>query len=199
VIGIDEAEQQRDGDGLHASTLQGVDEAFDLVLGQRGVNVAVRPDPLGDLEPAAAWNERGWRILEQVVKVGPRRAPQLQHIAETARGDERRARPFLFEDGVGDDCGGVRQQAHVGRRDGMAFGGDVERGHHALGQVARRGRHLGHADGAARLVDQRHIRERAADVDAYPPGHAAGSPSRSKRLCLPVLTRLAVKTAGRPC
>ena len=45
-----------------------------------------------DLEAAAARDEGGRRILEQVVEVAAGGAPQLQHVAEAARGDEGGAR-----------------------------------------------------------------------------------------------------------
>ena len=118
----------------------------DLGLGQRRDDRAVGADALGDLEAAVARNERRRRVLEQVVEVGAGRAAQLQHVAEAARGDERGARALLLEDGVGDDGGGMRQQADVGGGHAVALHGGLQRGEHALGQVARRGRHLGDAD-----------------------------------------------------
>ena len=42
----------------------------------------------------------------------------------------------------------------------------LERGHEAQRRVLRRGEHLDDADGAGLAVDQRGVRERAADVDA---------------------------------
>src|SRR5206468_1222053 len=47
----------------------------------------------------------------------------------------------------------------------------------AFGKVAGGGRHLGHADMPAGIVDERHVRESPADIDPDPPGHAAFAPS----------------------
>jgi hypothetical protein len=146
MLRVEEAEQQRHGNGLDPFGLQGGDQAVDLSLGQRGDDLPVGTDALGDLVAAAAGNERGGRVLEEVVKVRPRRAPQLQHVAEAARGDSARAGAVLLEDGVGDDRGGVRQQPDVGRGEACSAHRHAQGGQHALGQIARRGRHLGDAD-----------------------------------------------------
>ena len=107
VVGIEEAEEQRDGDGLDARRLQFSDQSVDLQFGERRDDGAVGADTLGDLEAAPARDERGRRILEQVVEVGAGGAPELQNVAEAAGGDERRAGALLLQDGVGDDGGGV--------------------------------------------------------------------------------------------
>ena len=176
VLGVEEAEEQGDGHGLDARGLDCRDQAVDLGLGQRRDDLAVGADALADLEAAAARDESAGRILEQVVEVAAGGAPQLQDVAEAARGDERGARAVLRQDGVGDDRGGMREQHHLGRLQAVALHGAGEPGEHALGEVARRGRHLGDADRPARIVDQRHIRERAADVDPNPPSHVEFCP-----------------------
>ena len=147
------------------------DQTVDLTFVERRDDSSISADALGDLEPMPAWDQRGGSVLEQIVEIGPCRAPQLQHVPEAARGDECSAGALLLEDRVGNDRGRMRQQPDVGSGDAVALHSVIERRQHALGQVARRGRHLGDADGSARIVDQRHVRERAADVDTYPPGH----------------------------
>ncbi len=54
-------------------------------------------------------HEDGGRVLEQIVQARPRRAPQLEHVAHPARGDERDARALALEQRVGDDGGRVRE------------------------------------------------------------------------------------------
>jgi hypothetical protein len=176
VVGIEEAEHESDGQRLDPLRPERGDQRIDLEIRQRRDHGPVGADALGDLIAVPARNEGGGRILEQVVKIGPGGAPQLQHVAEPARGDEGGARAAALEDGVGDDRGGVRQQGDLRRRDRMAVHGDAQRRQHALGQVARRRRHLGDADLSRRLVDQRHVGERTADVDPNPPRHVALCP-----------------------
>ena len=165
----------------HARRLQRRDQAVDLALGERRDDGAVGADALGDLEAAAARDQRGRRVLEQVVEVGARRAPQLQHVAEAARGDERGARALLLQDGVGDDGGGVRQQPDLGRRRRRSAASPMSS---AASTPSARSRGvvgtLATPMLPARLVDQRHVRERAADVDPDPPSHVALCPDAAR-------------------
>jgi hypothetical protein len=129
------------------------------------------------LEAAAARDQDGRCVLEQVVEVAARGAAQLQDIAEAARRHKGGARTFLLEHRVGDHGGGMRQQADIGGGNAVAVHGGRQRGEHALAQVTGRGRYLGDADAPRRLLDQRHVGERPADVDADPPGHVTrGTP-----------------------
>jgi len=100
VRGVEEAEQERDRDGLHARRLSVRDQRGDLLFGERRDDGAIRADPLGQLEAAPARDQGRRRVLEQVIEIGPRRAPQLQHVAEAAGRDQRGARAFFLEDGV---------------------------------------------------------------------------------------------------
>src|SRR5207244_9122893 len=49
----------------------------------------------------------------------------------------------------------------------------LERTEHALGEIARGRRHFGHTDVPTRIVDECHVRERAADIDSDAPSHIA--------------------------
>ena len=53
VLRIEEAEQQRDRNGIDPRLLQRRDQRVDLVFSERRDDGAVRADALGDLEPAA--------------------------------------------------------------------------------------------------------------------------------------------------
>ena len=172
MLGIEEAEQERDRDGLDPRRLERGDQRIDLVLRQRRDDGAVGADALGDLEAPAARDEGRRRVLEEVIEVGTRRAPQLQHIAEAARGNERRARAGFLENGIGHDGGGVRQEPDVGRGHLVAAHGSLEGAEHAVGKVPRGRGHLGDADRPARVVDERYVREGPADIDPDPPSHA---------------------------
>ena len=210
MLWVEEAEQQAHGHRLHARGLQVGDQRVDLGLGQRRDDGPVGADALADLEAAAARDQNGRRVLEQVVEIAARRAPQLQHVAEAARGHQRRAGALLLQDGIGDDGGGMRQQAHVCRRNRLTLHGRAQGGQHALGQIARRGQHLGHLDASAGILDQRHVRERPADVDADPPGHAVPFPTSSpgskppkstntRSPCTPWSVRPTISSYAFPC
>src|SRR5262249_2971420 len=64
----------------------------------------------------------------------------------------------------------------LGRGHLVATHRHVEGAEHACGEVLRRGRHLGHANLPARIVDERHVRESPTDINPDPPGHAAFAP-----------------------
>src|SRR5262249_61433736 len=70
MLRIEEAEQERDRDAIDPRGLECRDQSIDLVFGERRNDAAVGADALGNLEAAAARDERGRRILEQVIKVG---------------------------------------------------------------------------------------------------------------------------------
>ena len=137
----------------------------------RGVTAPCGVDALGDLQAMVARHQHGGRVLEEVVQGGPRRAAQLQHVAEAPRGDERRARAPAFEQGVGHHGRRVGQEGHVGGGETMALEGCGQGLEHAAGEVARGGGDLDHGDPRAALLGEDHIGEGPADVDAEAPAH----------------------------
>ncbi len=72
MLRVEEAEQQRDRDRLDAERLERGDQRLDLFLRKWRDDGAVGADPLGDLEPPVTRNERGRRVLEQVVELRAR-------------------------------------------------------------------------------------------------------------------------------
>ena len=176
---IEKAEQQRDRDGLHILGADIGDQRVDLAGRQGRDDGAIGTDPPGDLETAAAGNEGGGRILEEVVEVGARGAAQLQHVAKAAGAHEGGAGALVLEQRVGDDGGRMGQQRNVARLDSVSPHGHLECRQDALGEIAGCCRCLGHADAPRPLVDQRHVREGAADIDADAPAHAVMPPTRS--------------------
>ena len=134
VLRVEEAEQQAHRHRLRAGLLQCGDQAVHLVLGERHHDAAVRSHPLRDLEAAAARDQSGGCVLKQVVEVPPSGAAQLEHVTEAARGHESGARPFLLQDCVGDDGGGMRQQADVGCGNAVAVHRGRQCREHALGR-----------------------------------------------------------------
>ena len=155
------------------------DEGVELRLVERGDDLALGVDPLGDLEAPPPRDEDRRRVLEEVVEVRARGAPELEHVAEAARRDEGDPGPLRLEQGVGDDGGGVGEEGDRLRGDTVL----VHRGARALDdrrpEVARRGRDLGDPGPPAPLVEHRDVGERPADVDPDPPSHLLGLPVRA--------------------
>ena len=169
---VEEREHQAYRDGLDAvETADGVDERVDLGFVEGGDDLALGIDSLGDLEPPATGNEDRGGVLEEVVEIGAGGAPNLEHVAESAGGDQRDIGALRFEQGVGDDGGGVREEGDRFRIDAVL----VHRGAGAFDdggpEVVRGGRDLGDSHLAARLVEDSHVGERPADIDSDTPSH----------------------------
>ena len=168
---MEEREEQAHGDGLDVVALDEVHDVVHVLEAQRLDHPALGVHALADLEAQVAGHEDGGPVLEQVVEARARRAAQLEHVAQAARRDERRARALALEQRVGDDRRRVGEERDVARGDTAARERGGERVQHAAGEVARRRRHLDDARGAAGLVHQDDVGERAADVDADAPAH----------------------------
>ena len=100
-------------------------------------------------------------VLVEAALVG-----DLDDVAETVGGDQRRARALALDDGVGGERGAVHQHADVGE-------GEARGGQHAARALddghlrrPRRGQHLG--DEAALPGQQHDVGEGAADIDGQP-------------------------------
>lgn len=65
------------------------------------------------------------------------------------------------------------EKANITCSDGIALHGRAQGSEHAACEVLRCGQGLGHTDTACRVIDKRHVREGAADIDADPPGHVS--------------------------
>src|SRR5439155_1647995 len=156
-VGMDEVDDER----LDPARLQPGGGAADLVLVERRHHEALGVHPLGHLHAQLARDERLEGALEAIGR-GPRATAQLEHVAEAARGDEPGPGALALEHGVGGGGGAVDDDRQVGGRPP----GRGDGGQDAVGLVARRRRHLDHADGAGRLVEEHEIGEGAADVHA---------------------------------
>ena len=143
-----------------------------LLLVEREHDLAVGVDALGHLEAQLPRDERLEGAL-QAVRGRAGAAPELQHVAEAARGDQPGPGALALEQRVGRRRRAVDERLDLAGRD-ASFG---ERREHALRLVPRRGRHLGGPDGAGRLVEQHEVGEGAADVDADDDGRV---PQRSR-------------------
>jgi hypothetical protein len=122
--------------------------------------------------------------LAQAPGLGAVAAAHLQHVAETARGDDAGARHLAFEQRVGADRGAVH--------DGGDGRGRIGHARHAVHEAARflaaRGGHLDDARRAVGLVEHEEVGEGAADIDADDKGFTSGSHSEAFLSLLSVVT-----------
>ena len=112
VLGVQEREQQADGDGVDLGLAQRLDRRLEALLVER-LELAVRPHPLADGEAAVARHERLGAALGEVVERGQVLARELDQVAETLGGDERGARAAALEQRVGGDRHAVREGGHL--------------------------------------------------------------------------------------
>src|SRR3974390_1873797 len=83
MLRIEEAEEQRDCDGIDARRRKRRNQSFDLVLRQRGDDATIGSDALGDFKASAARDEGCRRVLEEIVEVRARRAPPAPPAAHS--------------------------------------------------------------------------------------------------------------------
>ena len=127
-----------DGDRLHAAPLElGGNRGHFLAL-DRAAHGAVVERALRDLEDRTARHQRRRPRRLDVVEDGAVAAADLEHVAEAARGDDRRARALALEDRVGRDRGAVGELGHAPELDAHAR----DPGENRHGRVLGRGRHL---------------------------------------------------------
>ena len=163
VVGV--RVEQRDRDCLDIVLADLLRDVANGVLVERRPGLAARADPLGDLVPEPAGDERPRALVLDVVEHRNPQPAHLEHVAEALRRHERGPRSEPLEHRVRGDRGGVDDAVDLVARD--AAGG--EQGDCALddaaGVVVGRRQHLGGAHGAV-VAEQDDVGERAADVDA---------------------------------
>ena len=163
VIGV--GVEQRDRDGLDVVLADPLRDLAHGLLVELRPGLAAWADPLGDLVPEPAGDERRRALVLDVVEHRDPQAAHLEHVAEALRRHERGPRAEPLEHRVRGDRGGVDDAVDLAARD-AAVG---EQGDCALddpaGVVVGRRQHLGGAHGAV-VAEQHDVRERAADVDA---------------------------------
>jgi hypothetical protein len=171
VLRVDVGVQQADRDRLDLLASQHGRRVAHRALVERRHDLAARTEPLDDADGAVARHERP-RLLElRVVQAGADLAGDLEQVAEPLRRHEAAARDPALDD---------RVRRHRRRMHDEGDGGDLrlpagertlDGRHEARGRVRRRRRCLRDRDPPGLLVDQRRVRERAADVDGHAHAH----------------------------
>ncbi len=171
VLGVGVGVQEADGDRLDALRAAGVGDGVELGELERDEDAAVAVDPLAHLEAQPPRHERLRLAADEVVHVGPVSAADLEHVAEAARGDERRQGAVALGQRVDDDRRAVDEVPDALEGD-LAVG---QAGEHALGQARRRRRRLRDAEVARLGVEEDEVGERTADVRRGDEAHSAAS------------------------
>ena len=160
-IGVDED----DGEGFGAIGEQVLGETLDFGRVDFVADAAVGEGAFGGFEAHVAVDD-GNEIAPQAPGLAAVAAAHFQNVAEPGRRDQPHAGALAFEQGVGADSGAVDDGAEVLER---AEG--AEAGHEAGRFVAAVGRDFGGFEAAGLVVEQEHVGEGAADVDAYDARH----------------------------
>ncbi len=164
VIRIGEAVQEADCDGLDLLRCQRRDRGREARRVERHQHVAMRVDALAHRKAQPARHQRRRQVDVDVVLLEPILVADLDHVAEALGGEQRGPGALALDDGVGRERRAVHDQVHVRRRD-AGLGRDRAQGRdHGFLGCARRGERLRREAAVAHF--QRHVRERAADVEA---------------------------------
>src|SRR5215467_14279902 len=106
--------QEADGDRLDSVLHQLIDGADDIRPGERTLDISFGVDALIDLDTQIAFDQlRRLRPGEVVEARHPERA-NLEDVAESARGDEARARTFELENRIRGDGRTVQKLDDLG-------------------------------------------------------------------------------------
>jgi hypothetical protein len=169
VLGIQEREQEADGDRLDPGVLQLRHLLVGLRLVERDEDGSVARDPLGHRQPVAAAHDRV-ALPREILVVGeverllvPR---DMEDVAVALGGDQPDLRAVVLDHDVGRDRRAVEDLVQVGRRGAGVCGQLPDSGHRALRGVLRRRRELVDEDLAGFVVDVDQVGERTADIDS---------------------------------
>ena len=171
VLGVEEREQEADGDRLDLRLAQRRGGVAHLPLVEGHLDVARRDDALGDDVAVAARDQRRLAPREVLVdreRLRPPVAPDVDDVPEPAGRDHPGRRAVALEDDVRRDGRPVQQLPDVGGDHAAELAELAQADHRRLRRVARGARDLVHDHRARLVVDEHEVGERAPDVDPDP-------------------------------
>ncbi len=169
-VGVQETDRER----RDAALGQRADRAARVHLVQRRTYRAVREHALGDLADESPPDE-GARLLElEIVDLVALLAPDEQHVAEAARGQQADPAGLALDDDVAAERRAVHGLGDVAPGHARARQQRVEAGQARLGGIGIGGEALGGGQLAGGRL-QHEVRERAAHVEADPVRHEVSS------------------------
>jgi hypothetical protein len=167
VRGIGVAVDQADGDRGQPRRLDAPCDVAHRILVQRRLHRAVPKHPLGHLEYVLARHQRHRPVGIVVIEVPALLAPDQQHVAKAARGDQAGGQALALDDGVGGDGRRMRDVADLGQVHAAAAEHLRDSVDHGDGWVIGAGQHLADLQPAAAGVVDREVGECPADIHAY--------------------------------
>ena len=170
-IGV--AVQEADSDGGYARCLDLIGRHADGAFIERLEDIAFVADALVDLEAQVSRYEWGLLLETQVVHVRAVGAGDLQDVAESAGGDQRRRRAVTFGKRVDHDGRAVDEECHRSRIETRL----ANRVGNATMKLGRCGGSLGERDHPALLVERHQVGERASDIRGHSYAHHRPRPS----------------------
>src|SRR2546421_4098882 len=176
--------QVADGDGRDALRDQPLQRPRDHALVDAAENPAVRQRALGHLDDARPRDERRGQLREEVEHVGNAMAADVEDVAEALGDEQRRARALTLDDRVHRERGAVHERADRRGIGAVLARERLDPGEDRRGRPFGCGRELQDCESARGLVEEREVREGAADVDAEAQAPHAVTRSRKTR-CAP--------------
>lgn len=166
VLRICEAMQKADGNRLDLLLLERLERPGDTRLVERHEHVALCIDALGDRQTQAPRHQRRRQVDVDIVLFEAVLVTDLDDVPKAFGCQKRGLRTLALDQRVGGERGAVDDHPHVRRRGVRLAHHIAQGGEHALFGRPGRGQHLGGEALGPAL--ERHIGERAADVDAEP-------------------------------
>ncbi len=163
-VGIEKAHGDRFDPVLPQLRCQGLEFA----RRERGADAAGAVDALGDLVAPFARNQRAVAMEAQIERLGPVAAADLQHVAKTARRQQRRPRAGALQQCVDHERGAMLDRDGVARLEPRLADAVEDR----VVEPSVGGRALGIGDGARFDIASDEVSESATDVDGDQIGHA---------------------------
>jgi hypothetical protein len=169
--------QELDSDSLDTLATALRDYRVEVLEMNRLEFLAPGVDPFADLEAIPAAHNRRFLFEAKIVEVGPIPARDLQHVAKTRGGDERRFGALPLGNYVDNGGAAVNEKPHLARIDLREPDG-VD---HTLGEFARGGQRFRCAEVTRRFVKVDEVGEGATDIRGQPPH--LGAPSVRDVVC----------------
>src|SRR5439155_3967767 len=153
-----------DADGLDTFVAQLGDQAADESFIQRLQHRAIRGHPFRNVEPKVARHQRLWEFEIEIVKLVAMLPADLDGVAKSGRGKQRRRRPFALDQRVRNQRCPVNQGAALPCFYRAVLQRGSERIFNSYTGVARRRQSLAD-DSRAVFTDQQQVGKRNADIN----------------------------------
>jgi hypothetical protein len=166
VIGIGEAMEKADRDPLDPLRRKCVERAREAALVERHQHISLGIDPLAHRKAQAARHQRWRQVDVDVVLLEAVFVPDFDDVAETFGRQQRGLRALALDHRVGGERRAMDDEADLAWLNARRPDDRPQRRRHPLLRRTRRGERLRRKALLANL--QRHVGERAADIETEP-------------------------------